>query len=87
MDLSSYKSGFMGGSQIELSHSRPGVILIYQSTQTYVVDAFTPHAASGSRSSRVPDLSPPIFLTALAAVTCLRALAGFGFPLFAPVMF
>ncbi|KAG6865934.1 hypothetical protein C0991_010435 [Blastosporella zonata] len=47
-----------------------GMILLFQSIQTYVVDAFTLHAAS-----------------ALAAVSCLRSLAGFGFPLFAPAMF
>ncbi|KAG6808458.1 hypothetical protein H0H92_004055 [Tricholoma furcatifolium] len=47
-----------------------GMILLFQSIQTYVVDTFTLHAAS-----------------ALAAVSCLRSLAGFGFPLFAPAMF
>ncbi|KAG6835039.1 hypothetical protein H0H93_005353 [Arthromyces matolae] len=47
-----------------------GMILIFQSIQTYVVDTFTLHAAS-----------------ALAAVSCLRSLAGFGFPLFAPAMY
>ncbi|KAE9387803.1 MFS polyamine transporter [Gymnopus androsaceus JB14] len=47
-----------------------GIILTFQSMQTYVVDCFTLHAAS-----------------ALAAVSCLRALAGFGFPLFAPAMY
>ncbi|KAF8876578.1 MFS polyamine transporter [Infundibulicybe gibba] len=47
-----------------------GMILNFQSMQTYVVDAFTLHAAS-----------------ALAAVSCFRSLAGFGFPLFAPAMY
>lgn len=47
-----------------------GMILNFQSIQTYVIDAFTLHAAS-----------------ALAAVSFLRSLAGFGFPLFAPVMY
>ncbi|KAG6878232.1 hypothetical protein C0993_010354 [Termitomyces sp. T159_Od127] len=47
-----------------------GTILLFQSTQTYVVDTFTLHAAS-----------------ALAAVSFLRSLAGFGFPLFAPAMY
>ncbi|RDB16595.1 Efflux pump vrtL [Hypsizygus marmoreus] len=47
-----------------------GMIPLFQAIQTYVVDAFTLHAAS-----------------ALAAVSCLRSLAGFGFPLFAPAMF
>ncbi|EDR04270.1 MFS polyamine transporter [Laccaria bicolor S238N-H82] len=47
-----------------------GMILVFQSMQTYVVDAFTLHAAS-----------------ALAAVSCLRALAAFGFPLFATPMY
>jgi len=47
-----------------------GIILNFQSIQTYIIDAFTLHAAS-----------------ALAAASCLRSLAGFGFPLFAPAMF
>ncbi|KIM73432.1 hypothetical protein PILCRDRAFT_829167 [Piloderma croceum F 1598] len=47
-----------------------GIILNFQSMQSYVIDAFTLHAAS-----------------ALAAVSCLRSLAGFGFPLFAPAMY
>ncbi|KLO06430.1 MFS polyamine transporter [Schizopora paradoxa] len=47
-----------------------GMILNFQSIQTYVIDAFTLHAAS-----------------ALAAVSCFRSLAGFGFPLFAPAMY
>jgi hypothetical protein len=47
-----------------------GIILTFQSMQTYVVDCFTLHAAS-----------------ALAAVSCLRSFAGFGFPLFAPTMY
>ncbi|KAF8154426.1 MFS polyamine transporter [Crassisporium funariophilum] len=56
-----------------------GMILVFQSIQTYVVDAFTLHAAS--------VLSVPVPSPALAAVSCLRSLAGFGFPLFAPVMY
>ncbi|KAL1733727.1 major facilitator superfamily domain-containing protein [Schizophyllum commune] len=47
-----------------------GMILNFQCIQTYVIDAFTLHAASG-----------------LAAVSFLRSLAGFGFPLFAPAMY
>ncbi|KAF8588992.1 MFS polyamine transporter [Ramaria rubella] len=47
-----------------------GMILIFQSVQTYVIDTFTLHAAS-----------------ALGAVSFLRSLAGFGFPLFAPAMY
>lgn len=47
-----------------------GTILNFQCIQTYVIDAFTLHAAS-----------------ALAAVSFLRSLAGFGFPLFAPAMY
>ncbi|KJA21691.1 hypothetical protein HYPSUDRAFT_77725 [Hypholoma sublateritium FD-334 SS-4] len=46
------------------------VVIANQSIQTYVVDSFTLHAASG-----------------LAAVSFLRSLAGFGFPLFAPAMY
>ena len=40
-----------------------------------------------SSLSSVPHLSYFLFLSALAAVSCLRSLAGFGFPLFAPAMF
>ncbi|KAK2463962.1 hypothetical protein APHAL10511_004013 [Amanita phalloides] len=47
-----------------------GIVLVFQSISTYIIDAFTLHAAS-----------------ALAAVSCLRSLAGFGFPLFAPAMY
>ncbi|TFY69980.1 hypothetical protein EVJ58_g103 [Rhodofomes roseus] len=47
-----------------------GMILTFQGMQTYVIDAFTMHAAS-----------------ALAAVSFLRSIAGFGFPLFAPAMY
>ncbi|KAJ3771713.1 MFS polyamine transporter [Lentinula raphanica] len=47
-----------------------GIILTFQSMQTYIVDCFTLHAAS-----------------ALASISCLRSLAGFGFPLFAPAMY
>ncbi|KJA23932.1 hypothetical protein HYPSUDRAFT_184646 [Hypholoma sublateritium FD-334 SS-4] len=46
------------------------MILTFQCVQTYIVDAFTLHAAS-----------------ALAVVSCLRSIAGFGFPLFAPVLY
>ena len=40
-----------------------------------------------SSLSSVPHLSYFLFLSALAAVSCLRCLAAFGFPLFAPAMF
>ncbi|KAG6856374.1 hypothetical protein H0H87_005139 [Tephrocybe sp. NHM501043] len=64
-----------------------GMIPIFQSIQTYVVDTYTLHAASGELSvyrSWGYNLSG---FVALAAVSCLRSLAGFGFPLFAPAMF
>lgn len=47
-----------------------GTLASFQSATTYLVDAYTIHAAS-----------------ALAAVSVLRSLAGFGFPLFAPAMY
>lgn len=47
-----------------------GTLAAFQSAATYIVDAYTIHAAS-----------------ALAAVSVLRSLAGFGFPLFAPAMY
>ncbi|TFK23895.1 MFS polyamine transporter [Coprinopsis marcescibilis] len=58
------------GTDIGIACVGAGLVLNFQSIQTYVVDAFTLYAAS-----------------ALAAVSCLRSLAGFGFPLFAPAMY
>lgn len=58
------------GPDIGLACVGAGIVLNFQSIQTYVIDAFTLHAAS-----------------ALAAVSFLRSLAGFGFPLFAPAMY
>jgi hypothetical protein len=65
-----------------------GTILNFQAIQTYVIDAFTLHAASGkllclnSLAQRCSTI-----IVALAAVTFLRSCAGFGFPLFAPAMY
>lgn len=58
--------------------------------QTYIIDAFTQYAASGQSTS--PKIFPSFladsfFHIALAAVSCFRSLAGFGFPLFAPAMY
>jgi MFS family permease len=64
-----YKTHWIG-PDIGIALVGAGMILNFQSIQTYVVDGFTLHAAS-----------------ALAAVSVLRSLAGFGFPLFAPAMF
>ena len=67
-----------------------GVITTSQSIQTYVIDSFTLHAASGGTPVRHSlGLRAYILLivTALAAVGFLRSLAGFGFPLFAPTMY
>ncbi|KIK98117.1 hypothetical protein PAXRUDRAFT_824246 [Paxillus rubicundulus Ve08.2h10] len=47
-----------------------GIIVSYQCIMTYVLDAFTLHAASAS-----------------AALSCLRSLAGFVFPLYTPAMY
>lgn len=59
--------------------------------QSYVIDAFTLHAASGTYFISIPQTYGILILVdyplALAAVTCLRSLAGFGFPLFAPSMY
>lgn len=58
-----------------------GTILNFQSIQSYVIDAFTLHAASGesSTTSRF-NVSYTSTAIALAAVSCLRSIAGFGFP-------
>ena len=56
-------------TDIGLAFVMAGIAFNYQSIQTYVIDAFTLHAAS-----------------ALAAVSFLRSLTGFGFPLFAPAI-
>jgi hypothetical protein len=66
------------------------MILAFQAIQTYVVDAFTLHAASGVLSARsrvLLNVLNLLFSSALAAVAFLRSLAGFGFPLFAPAMY
>lgn len=68
------------------------MIVSFQAIQTYVIDAFTLHAASGATLSSIISLDTHIpirfiFYIALAATSCLRSLAGFGFPLFAPAMF
>ena len=59
--------------------------------QTYVIDAFTTYSASGKPYAPFNltylDLNSRNHPTALAAVSFLRSLAGFGFPLFAPAMF
>ena len=72
-----------------------GMILNFQSIQTYVIDTFTLHAASGTSHGSASPAACPLRVetdidfasAALAAVTFLRSLAGFGFPLFAPAMF
>ncbi|KAF5372354.1 hypothetical protein D9615_009293 [Tricholomella constricta] len=51
-----------------------GIILLFQSIQTYVVDAFTLHAASGE-------------LVHIPSLRQMANSAGFGFPLFAPDMY
>lgn len=64
------------------------MVIANQSIQTYVVDSFTLHAASGTLLFRWTGL--PILryvIVGLAAVSFLRSLAGFGFPLFAPAMY
>ncbi|KAB8345950.1 hypothetical protein FH972_023002 [Carpinus fangiana] len=70
-----------------------GIIVGYQSIQTYIVDSYTRFAASGSKS----PLRSVIFLLMkakmlikslpVAAAMVLRSLAGFAFPLFAPYMY
>jgi hypothetical protein len=66
-----------------------GTIAVYQSIQTYVIDSFTLHAASGEIHSRLrwSPCSHSLIIVALGAVAFLRSLAGFGFPLFAPAMY
>jgi hypothetical protein len=72
-----------------------GIATTFENIQTYVVDSFTAHAASGQDTDYLSDrhwlyyvLTRFVSLrTALAAVAFLRSLAGFGFPLFAPAMY
>ena len=67
-----------------------GMVLTFQGMQIYVIDAFSIYAASGqsipfgSHHSQVTHQSN---CPALAAVSFLRSIAGFGFPLFAPAMY
>ena len=62
---------------------------MFQSTQTYVIDAFTLYAASGwtMLADILSAKLTQVLFTALACVACFRSLAGFGFPLFAPAMY
>ncbi|KAH0832284.1 MFS polyamine transporter [Lanmaoa asiatica] len=69
-----------------------GVMLNFQCIQTYVVDTFTLYAASGAFTRNTSAFCYLLTLltwvgTAMAAVSCLRTLAGCGFPLFAPAMY
>ena len=68
-----------------------GTIVTFFSVQAYLIDAFTLYAASGvisaSLISSVCMLTHFMITTALAAVSFMRSLAGFGFPLFAPTMY
>ena len=78
------------------------MILNFQSIQTYIINTFALYAASGTPlfprplitiKKPNPNYVPlaPFFtqmdVIALAAVSCFRSLAGFGFPLFAPAMY
>ena len=68
-----------------------GMIVSSQAIQTYIIDSFALHAASGATLSIFYYyfllITQLYLLIALAATSCLRSLAGFGFPLFAPAMF
>ena len=67
-----------------------GAILNFQCIQTYVVDAFTLYAASGVFFLRNTLAFCCLLIcvgAAMAAASCLRSLAGCGFPLFAPAMY
>lgn len=65
-----------------------GMILGFQSMQIYIVDVFTLYAASGKKMtlSCVWLIFIPAVI-AMAAVSCLRSLFGFAFPLFARQMY
>lgn len=68
-----------------------GMILIFQGIQTYVIDAFTLHAASGAfLPSPLRERMRLLMMTAstaLAVIAFFRSIAGFTFPLFAPAMY
>ena len=68
-----------------------GTMVTYFGIQAYLIDAFTLHAASGAVSATLSSffsvLTHFLIVTALAAASFLRSLAGFGFPLFAPTMY
>ncbi|KAG2137983.1 major facilitator superfamily domain-containing protein [Suillus clintonianus] len=64
-----------------------GIILSFQCIQTYILECFPLHAASGTYSFVPTLLTSNLSPSAVAAVACLRSLAGFGFPLFAPAMY
>ena len=66
-----------------------GASSVFQGLQAYVIDSFPRYAASGTFPPCLVVISNPYRfpLLALAAVSCFRSLAGFGFPLFAPYMY
>lgn len=56
--------------------------------QVYIVDVFELYAASGQKTHASFRLCSELFsLKAMAAVSCLRSLFGFAFPLFARQMY
>lgn len=67
-----------------------GAASAFQGLQAYVIDSFPRYSASGEYLEFDVDQELVVLtgpLTALAAVSCFRSLAGFGFPLFAPYMY
>ena len=88
-DLSRILSGSVKRRPQGIALVGAGVTTIFQNIQTYVIDSFTLHAASGE----VPVGQSLVYVltsfssSALAAIAFLRSLAGFGFPLFAPAMY
>ena len=60
-----------------------GIILVFQGVQTYVIDSYSLHSASGTfQGRRSPDqpLTEPLMLVALAATFFLRSLADLDSP-------
>lgn len=74
-------------ADIGMSMVGAGMILSFQSIQTYLVDTFTLFAASGEETRGIKLTHTDENHLALAAVTFVRSMFAFGFPLFAPAMY
>jgi hypothetical protein len=81
-----YKTHWIG-PDVGLALVGAGMILIFQSITTYVIDAFTLHAASALAAVSVLRSLAGYALIRSPTHAMLTFLGRFGFPLFAPAMY